>query len=148
AGLAQGFAREGWRVRLERAGAGEAARADAALFGEYLFASSSGTPVASAPEAAADEVLIVELDAGAPPEAGLPAIVAVYGEPAEGDKQLAAELGNRLVGTIAVAVAPERVEEVARELTNGDLRPLTVVTEDLRLTAPSVAELAAALDAR
>jgi hypothetical protein len=146
--LAQGFAREGRRVRLERVGSGPAASADAATFAEYLFASASGQPVAQPSDSAAGEVVVVELDAGAAPVGGLPAVIAVHGAPSEADKALATTLGDRLLGTIAVAIDPAAVEAVARDLTNGGLRPLALLPEDITLAAPSVAEIGEALGAR
>jgi DRTGG domain-containing protein len=145
--LAHGFAREDRRVRLERVGTGMAATADATTFADYLFASSSGSPLGKAPHASGDEVVIVEMDGGAPAEAGIPAVVAVYGGAQESDNALAAALGERLTGTIAVAVDPGRIEEVARDLTNAGLRPLALLPEDLILAAPSVADIGAALGA-
>ena len=145
--LAQGFARDGRRVRLERAGSSPAASADAANFAQYLFASSTGQPVAQAPAAASGEVVIVELDAGAMPAAGVSALIAVRAARTPEDEALAASLGDRLLGTIAVAVDPEAIETVARDLTNGGLRPLALLPEDLALAAPSVSEIGEVLGA-
>jgi BioD-like phosphotransacetylase family protein len=145
--LAQGFAREGRRVRLERAGSSAAASEDAATFSEYLFASSSGLAVSKPPAVTGDEIVIVELDAGAPPEPNIPALISVYGAPSQADTTLADALGDRLIGTIAVAVDPQRIEDVARDLTNAGLRPLALLPENLTLAAPSVAEIGAALGA-
>jgi len=145
--LAQGFARAGRRVRIERAGDGAAAIADAGVFSEFLFASSTGRPVARAPAPAGDEVVLVEMDAGAALPAGMQALVAVRTAPDEADRALAATLGDRLIGSIAVAVDPEAIEAVARELTNGGLRPLALLPEELTLAAPSVAEIGEALGA-
>jgi BioD-like phosphotransacetylase family protein len=145
--LAQAIAREGRRVRIERAGSGDAASADAETFGEYLFAASSGQPLSQPPTAAGGEVVIVEIDGGASPLAGVPALIAVRTTATEADRALAASLGDRLVGTIAVAVDPTAVEAVARDLTNGSMRPLALLPEDLTLTAPSVSEIGVALGA-
>ncbi len=145
--LAQGFAQSGQRVRIERAGTSDAATTDAATFSEMLFASSSGQPVSQAPTAAANEVVLIELDAATQPLTGIPALVAVRGEPTDADKALAASLGDRLVGTIAVAVDPENIEAVARDLTNGGLRPLALVPEDVTLSSPSVSEIGKTLGA-
>ncbi|HEX5367892.1 MAG TPA: DRTGG domain-containing protein [Dehalococcoidia bacterium] len=146
--IAQGLAAGGAQVRIERAGSGEAAQQDAESFGAYLFASSSGVPQASPPKADAGETLIVELDAGAEPLADIPALIAVRGAPDDGDKALATSLGDRLVGTIAIAVDPTAIESVARDLTNGNLRPLALLPEDRVLASPCVAEITALLDAR
>lgn len=145
--LAQGFSREGHRVRIERMGEGHAAAEDAETFAEYLFAASSGQPISTPPGAGENEVVILELDGGSTPDASLPALVAVHGAPDEADNAFASRLGDRLIGTIAVAVDPSAVEEVARDLTNGGLRPLALVPEDLTLSAPSVSEIGEALGA-
>jgi BioD-like phosphotransacetylase family protein len=145
--LAQGLAREGQRVRLVRSGAGDAANADAATFATYLFASSPGAPVTQAAPAAANETLIVELDAGATPLANTAAVIALRGAPTDADKALAASLGERLLGTIAIAVNPAAIEDAAREITNAGLRPLALLPEDRALTAPSVSEIGATLHA-
>ena len=146
--IAQGMARSGTRVRLARLGQGEAAEADARSFASYLFASSSGLPTAEPPQASAGETLIIELDAGATPLAGVQALIVVRGGPQEADRALAAQLGERLAGTIAVAIEPGQIGNVGRELTDGNMRPLAVVPEDRALMAPSVAELGANLRAR
>ena len=145
--LAQGLAQAGRRVRIERAGSSHAAVADAETFAEYLFAASSGQLVSQPPAPAGDEVVLVEIDAGATPAAGVAALVAVRGAPTDADRALAASLGDRLTGTIAVAVDPEAIEAVARDLTNAGLRPLALVPEDLALSAPSVSEIGDVLGA-
>ncbi len=145
--LAQAFTRSGRRVRIERAGTSAAAIADAGTFAQYLFASSTGAPITQLPTTAADEIVIVEVDGGDTPAAGIPAVIAVHGSATEADKALAASLGDRLLGTVAVAVDPEAVEAVARDLTNGGLRPLALVPEDLTLAAPSVSEISDVLGA-
>jgi uncharacterized protein len=88
------------------------------------------------------------MDAGEEPDAKLPALIAVRGEPTDADKSLAASLGDRLIGAIATCVNPNAIEDVARSLTNGDLRPLALVPEDRTLAAPSVSEIGASLGAR
>jgi len=145
--LAHGFAREGQRVRLVRSGAGDAASADATTFATYLFASSPGTPVAQAAPAAGNETLIVELDAGATPLANTPAVIALRGAPTDEDKALAASLGEQLAGTIAIAINPGGIEDAARDITNAGMRPLALLPEDRALTAPSVSEIGATLNA-
>jgi BioD-like phosphotransacetylase family protein len=146
-GLAQAFARDGRRVRMERLGSGPAAGADATTFAGFLFASSSGQPLTRPPQPNGDEVVVIEADAGAEPLAGVPAVVATHGAPTDADKALATSLEDRLLGTIAVAVDPGAVEAVARDLTNGGLRPLALLPEDLTLAAPSVSEIGEALGA-
>ena len=147
--IGKGLAQAGSRVRLVRAGSGAAADADAATFAEVLFAGTPGRAVdiSEMPAPAAGETVIVELDAGAPPTSAT-AIIAVRGTPSNDDKALAKELGARLIGTIAIAVAPNAIEAVARELTNGGFRPLALIPEDRLLAAPSVGELRDALGAR
>jgi hypothetical protein len=147
--IAQGLAGAGRRIRLVRAGSGEAAQADAVTFATYSFATSSGQPVAAdkVPSAARGETLIVELDAGAAPLAKAHAIIAVRGAPAEADVALAESLGERLIGTLATSVSPGAIEDVARALTDGGLRPLALLAEDRVLAAPCVAEIRGALGA-
>ncbi len=147
--IAQGLAQAGKRIRLVRAGSGLAADADAETFSHALFASTSGRAVDSGQiaAAAAGEIIVVELDADATPLAA-PALVAVRGMPSDADKALAKSLGDRLIGSIAIAVAPSAIEAAARELTNGGLRPLALLPEDRMLAAPSVGELRDALGAQ
>jgi len=146
--LAQGFVQSGRSVRLERIGSGPAATTDASTFATYLFATASGAPLTQSPAPAGDQVILVELDAGATPLAAIPAVIAVKGAPTDADTALAASLGDRLIGTIAVSVDPEAIEAVARALTNGGLRPLALIPEDLALSAPSVTEIGAVLGAK
>ena len=146
--LARGLHEYGARVRLVRNGKAAGAGEDALTFSTYLFASASENPVAKTPSPARGETLIVELDAGAAPDDKLPAIIAVRGEPTDADKALAASLGDRLAGSIAICVNPTAVEDVARALTNGDLRPLALLPEDRVLAAPSVGEIGITLGAR
>jgi hypothetical protein len=146
--VARGLAADGAKVRLSRHGSGDAATEDASTFATYLFASAADKPVTRIPSAARGETLVVELDGGTEPDAKLPALIAVRGEPTDADKALAASLGDRLVGSIAIAVNPNAIEEVARLLTNGDLRPLALLPEDRTLAAPSVGEIGATLGAR
>ncbi|HLG12116.1 MAG TPA: DRTGG domain-containing protein [Dehalococcoidia bacterium] len=146
--VARGLAEGGAAIRLVRAGSDEAALEDALTFASYLWAGSAGQPDAKIPSAARGETLVVELDAGAEPDAKLPALIAVRGVPTDADRALAASLGDRLVGTIAICVNPTAIEDVARELTNGNLRPLALIPEDRLLSAPSVAEIGASLGAR
>ncbi len=146
--LAQGLAAGGAQLRIERVGSSDAAAQDAESFAGYLFASSSGAAQASAPKPGANETLIIELDAGATPIAGTPALLAVRTTPDDADKALAASLGDRLIGTIAIAVDPAAIESVARDLTNGGLRPLALLPEDRILAAPCVSEISASLNAR
>jgi BioD-like phosphotransacetylase family protein len=145
--LAQGLARAGQRVRLARTGTGAAADEDAETFASFLFAASTGQATPLPPPSSPDDILILELDAGAVAD-DVPAIIAVRGAPNDEDTALASSLGERLLGTIAVAIAPEAVENVGRDLTNGGLRPLAVLAEDRTLTAPSVAEIGEILNAR
>ncbi|HWC29154.1 MAG TPA: DRTGG domain-containing protein, partial [Dehalococcoidia bacterium] len=103
---------------------------------------------AKAPAAADGEMLVVELDAGAEPEPRLATLIAVRGAPTDADQALATALGERLAGTIAINVNPTAIEDVARALTNGNLRPLALIPEDRLLASPSVAEIGANLGAR
>ena len=146
--IARGLAANGAKVKLVRHGSGAPADEDALSFSEYLFASAADKPVTRLPAAARGETLIVEMDGGAAPDNKLPALVAVRGEPTDADKALAASLGDRLAGSIATNVRPDAIEEVARALTNGDLRPLALLAEDRLLAAPSVSEIGATIGAR
>jgi len=149
AGLAQGFSRTGLRARLLRTGSSEAATDDARTFATLLFASSPGTPVdpVQLGSAGADEVAVIEADAGVPPLPSVPALIVIRGMPSEEDHALATSLGDRLVGTIATRVPSSLTEAVARDLTNGGMRPLAILPEDRTLAAPSVSEIRGALDA-
>jgi BioD-like phosphotransacetylase family protein len=146
--VARGLAANGAKVRLARLGAGTAADEDALTFSEYLFASAADKPVTKLPSTARGETLIIEMDGGETPDEKLPALIAVRREPTEADKALAASLGDRLVGSIAISVNPGAIEDVARSLTNGDLRPLALLPEDRTLAAPSVSEIGASIGAR
>jgi BioD-like phosphotransacetylase family protein len=146
--LAQAFARSGARVQLLRAGSGDAAEADAATYATFLFAGSAGRPVASeAPQTAENETVFIELDAGATPIAGLPAVVVVRETTDEADVALGKALGERLIGSIATRVPVPETEAVARALTDGGLRPLALLPEDRVLAAPCVDEIRGTLDA-
>ncbi len=148
--LGQGLAQNGARVRLMRLGSGDAATADAATFAECLFASASPLPVSAedATRVAPNETAIVEADAGATPIDGAACLLVVRGAPTADDFALAKTLGDRLVGTIATAIEPTAIEDVARELTNTGLRALAVIPEDRVLAAPSVGEIRQALGAQ
>jgi BioD-like phosphotransacetylase family protein len=145
--LAEGLAASGTKVRLVRAGSGDAADADAESFTGVMSVSTPGSAAATVPPASADETQVVELDAGAAPD-NAPAVVVVRGLPTDADKALASSLGDNLVGTIATGVVPDAVEDVARELTNGGFRPIALIPEDRALAAPSVGEIRDALQAR
>jgi BioD-like phosphotransacetylase family protein len=148
-GLAQGLARAGHRVRLLRTGRGEGAEADARTFASLLFAASTGSVVEPASVSAAEnEIVVVEADAGDIPLSSKLALIVVKGEPSEGDVALARSVGDSLVGTIATLVLQPRTEQVARDLTNAGMRPLALLPEDRAIAAPSVGEVASALDAR
>jgi BioD-like phosphotransacetylase family protein len=146
--VARGLTANGAKVKLARHGKGTAAEEDALTFATFLFASAADQPVARIPAAARGETLIVEIDGGAETDPKLPALIAVRGEPTDADKTLAASLGDRLAGTIAINVNAGAIEDVARDLTNGDLRPLALLPEDRVLAAPSVGEIGATLGAR
>jgi BioD-like phosphotransacetylase family protein len=148
AGTGLGLSRAGARVRFFRSGSGEAAEADARTYAEYLFASSPGTPVAAAQALAQPgEIAIIESDAG-PAQADAPAILVTRGPAGDEDVAIARALGDKLIGSIATAVAPREVEAVARDLTNKGLRPMVIIPEDRALAAPSVAEIKSCLAAR
>jgi hypothetical protein len=145
AGLAQGLAAGGARVRLVRLGSGAAADFDAATFATYIFASATGRPEPTV-SAAAGETIVVEADAGAPltDAAG---VLVVRGAMADGDVSLGQSLGERLIGSIGTNVSPANVEAVARDLTNAGLRPLAIIPEDRVLAAPCVMEIRETLGA-
>jgi hypothetical protein len=146
-GLARGLAGEGGRIQLLRTASGESAAADASTFATCTFASAPAAPVQRADAKAADAHLaVVEVDSADEP-LDAPAVVVVRGAPAAEDAALAKKLGQRLVGAIATLVPSGEVEAVARSLTNSDMRPLAVVTEDRRLAAPSVEDIRHALAA-
>ncbi len=142
AALARGLA-SSTTVRLVRTGSGSAAEEDAATFADYSFASTPGQVLATRALRGfdANETVIVEPDAGDVPLSSAAALVVVRGEPTEDDAALGKKLGEHLVGSIATDVAPDRIEEVARALTNFDLRPLALIPEDRVIAAPCVAEI-------
>ena len=148
AALARGLTSEG-AVRLIRAGQGPAAEQDAETFAAFTFASTAGRPVPNDALSGLEGggIVIVEPDAGDVPLPSAGAVVVVRGEVSEGDAALGAQLGDRLAGSIATNVPPGRIEEVARALTNANLRPLALIPEDRRLAAPCVDEIREALDA-
>lgn len=147
-GLGHGFAGLG-RVRLVRTGSGMAADADAATYAAYLFASSSGSPLAADALSGIgdDGTAVVEAEAGAIPASG-PVLLVVRGAPTEADTALVSGLGDRLIGTIATDVPPAQIEAVARELTNAGLRPLALIPEDRMIASPSVGEIRDILGAK
>jgi BioD-like phosphotransacetylase family protein len=126
-----------------RAGSDTAAIADASTFATFLFASSPGQPVdaAAVGQTAPDETVIIELGAGMTPLANLSSLIVVRQAPAEADTKLAQTVGDRLLGTIATRVPASETEDVARQLTNGGLRPLALLAENRLLAAPSVDEI-------
>jgi BioD-like phosphotransacetylase family protein len=142
AGVALGFSRAGFRVRLVRVGEDEAAREDAASFSELTFASAPAEPVT--PERAAMDgsgaIAVIEPPAGVT-LAGLPAVLVVRGAHSDDDLALTRPLGDRFLGSIATGVITPQVEPVARDLTNAGLRPLALLPEDPVLASPSVGEI-------
>ena len=153
-GLAQNLSERDLRVRLVRvglptgqAGDSDAAREDALVFADCLFASSPGEAVAEHAVAptADNEVVIIETDAPLP---DTPALVIVRGAPDDADAALAVSLGDNLLGSIATAADPGAIEDAGRALTNTGMRPLAVLPEDRTLAAPSVDEIRSALGAR
>jgi hypothetical protein len=148
AALALGLSRSGLRVRLERVGDDGAAAEDARCFAELLFASSAGQPVPAEKAGAESEGLaVIEPPAGASLP-GMAAVLVVRGASPAAAPELLKPLGDRLIGTIATAVVPARIESVARDLTNAGLRPLAILPEDRLLAAPSVAEIRSTLAAQ
>ena len=150
AGLVRGFAEQGVRVRLLRAGSSAAAAEDATSFARLTFATSPGTPVSAfgPTDAPAAELTIIETEAGSVVDVGLAGLLVVRGAATEADRALAATLGDRLAGTIATRVPAAEVEAVARDLTNSGLRPLALLPEDRTLAAPSVDEIRSTLAAQ
>jgi BioD-like phosphotransacetylase family protein len=61
--------------------------------------------------------------------------------------ELADKLGDRLAGVVAMAVPQKLVEQARAALASGKARVLGVIPEDATLYAPSVLEIADALDA-
>lgn len=140
-----------------------AAEADAALFRTLPFARGrGGSPVApeealsaAGEQAQAGGMLIVEVEHGA----DLPAlatqlnaavILAVRAADATAIKQLNdlyEQLSDRLVGTVALAVPAAMAHQAREALSAAPVPLLGVVPEDAILYAPSVLEIAEALDA-
>jgi BioD-like phosphotransacetylase family protein len=163
--LAVTLAYGGRRMLALRLGGADdaAAEADAAWFRTLPFARGRGGTPVSADQAQAsmheqsdaDGLLVLE----APQDADLASlaqqldaavIVALRSADADALKALAAlnqDLGDRLLGAVAVAV-PEKIAGQARAaLEAGGARVLGVLPEDATLFAPSVIEIADALDA-
>lgn len=167
AALAVKLAYEGRRMLALRLDGGEAdaaaARADAALYRTLPFARGrGGEPVAGAEAARSAEeqqqaggLLVLEAPAGAD-LAGLAmdlnaaVVVAVRSADAAAMKSLA-ELGGalqgRLLGAVAMAVPPSLAGQARAALAAGPVPLLGIIPEDATLYAPSVLEIADALDA-
>lgn len=165
AALALRLAYEGHRVLALRLGAaGDAgAEADAAFYAELPFARGrGGAPVSIADARAAAEsggrpvdLLLLE-DAGdgsgqtlaADPDVRVLAVG--WGDPASMDEAFTVareQLGERFAGGVVTAAPARRKRGSAPPSENGSLPPLAIIPEDRSLYAPSIDDVAEALDA-
>lgn len=157
-GLAQRLHQDGRRVSLFRLeGDDPGATADARLFAS-LPVGAPGTSQPVARKAAADLLRGQEFALGEAP-AGDPApalrtltarlvLVAPYWELA--DEQLppfCRSLGDSFLGLVATAVPARRLQAARQAVSDAGLSVLALLPEDRTLASPSVAEVAAALDA-
>ncbi len=116
--------------------------ADAAVRAAKEQAQNSGTLILEAPEGADLPQLAQQLNAAV--------IVTVRSADAAAMKALAdlsQKLDQRLIGVVAMAVPQTLVEQARVALSAGPVRVLGVIPEDATLYAPSVLEIAEALDA-
>jgi BioD-like phosphotransacetylase family protein len=149
-------------VRL--AGEGDAgAGQDAGFYRTLPFARGRGGSPVSAADAVgiareqmqAGGSLVVEAPTGADlaalaPELGAAVVIAVRSADAAAMKalgELSQSLGERLVGVVAMAVPRGLAQQAHDALTAGSARVLGVIPEDATLYAPSVLEIAEALEA-
>ena len=167
AAIALTLAYEGRRMLALRLSGGDAetdaARADARLFRSLPFARGrGGSPVSidDAESAAREQAqngatLVLEAPAGADlvelarrlDAAVLLAVRSADAEAVTALEQLSSALGPRLIGVVAVAVPAPLTDAARQALTRGPARLLGVLPEDQTLYAPSVLEIAEALDA-
>lgn len=156
-GLAQRLRAQGRSVALLRLRGDEHANHDAALFTSLPFnARRGGGPVdGAAAKAAAGETdaAVIEAPAGEP-SAHLAALggraVAVARYRPDGLDALAGfcqPLGESLAGVVLTCVPARRAERVGQELEGRRLPLLALVPEDRTLAAPTLAQVAQALEA-
>ncbi|MBI1886621.1 MAG: hypothetical protein HYS09_09975 [Chloroflexi bacterium] len=154
-GLAQQLQRRGHTVGLVRLVGDEGAAADARLFASLPFnGGRRSEPVpadAAAGAVTGSTVYLVEAPAGGADVAGkLPVVLVVpcrdggSGD-AGGRRQV---LGDRLLGVIATFVPRRRLDAVRETFVKDGVRLISAVTEDRTLAAPTLGDVAAALDAQ
>ncbi|HEU4759148.1 MAG TPA: DRTGG domain-containing protein [Dehalococcoidia bacterium] len=158
AGLAQRLAAGGHTVALLRLAGDEHAAADAATFAALPFnASGSGQPLepgALGEATAATQIAVIEAPSGdatdiikAAPTARA-VVVAGAGSAAADVAAYCRGLGPALAGVIVNRVPARRAEAVKAALAAAGLTPLAMVAEDRLLAAPTLAQIAEAIQAR
>ena len=135
----------------------ESAAADARCFVSLALASGGASGPLSSEEAAAlvkstvDTTLVLELPAGETVRPGVGAAVLVErfaGLDATQAASLGKTLGPSFAGVIVTATPASRLATVSEELAGRGVHLLAVLPEDRLLAAPTIAEMAAALEAQ
>ena len=153
-GLAQALRRTGASVAAARLGGDEAAARDARLYASLGLApdgSSSPLSPGDVPALAQGRLLLLECPPGPPPEGwqgwGARAlVVARYPHLDAGD--VAAILGESLLGVVLTCVPGRRLERARQEATAGGVRLLGLLAEDRALASPTLLQMAEALSAQ
>jgi BioD-like phosphotransacetylase family protein len=157
-GLAQRLRQDGRSAALIRLGppSDESAVADARCFASLGLAAGKTSKPVSPEEAAglmkgaADTTFLLELPAGetARPGDGAAVLVERFADlDAARTVSLGKTLGGSFAGVVVTAVPASRLAAVSQELAGRGIPLLAVLPEDRLLAAPTIAEMAAALDA-
>jgi uncharacterized protein len=157
-GLAHCLRQDKRPVALIRLGpADDGSTADARCFASLSLAAGKTTQPLSADEAAgllkgtADTTFVLELPAGEAPRPGEGAAVLVE-RFADLDTakaaSLAKTLGSSFAGVIVTATPASRLAAAGEDLAGGGVPLLAALPEDRLLAAPTIAEMATALDAQ
>ena len=142
AAIAYRIARSGKPVTLARLAGDDSANADAAMFGALEYVNSPGKPVAVADVSSLTGDLVIEAPSGSAKAlaAALNARVIAVG----GSNAKALEVAPDALAGVIVTRAPARELAVIGKRA----RVLAILAEDRTLAAPSVADIATALQAR
>jgi BioD-like phosphotransacetylase family protein len=157
-GLAQRLRQAGRPAALIRLGLpdDESAAADARCFASFGLATGKATQPLSADEAAgvvqgaADTTFVLELPAGetARPGGGAAVLVERFADvDAAKVTSLGKTLGASFAGVIVTATPAPRLAAASEGLASQDIPLLAALPQDRLLAAPTIAEMAAALDA-
>jgi len=157
-GLAQRLRHDGRSAALIRLGRAddESAATDARCFASLGLAEGNASQPLSLDEAAAplrgaaDTTFLLELPAGeaARPGEGLAVLVERYADlDAARTASLSKTLGASFAGVVVTATPASRLAAVSEELAGQGIPLLAILPEDRLLAAPTIAEMAAALDA-